>query len=220
MTTVPVPELLADVYERVTAVVRRPETWSRPTRTDWTVHALLAHLLLDARRALVTLSTPADSLPDTDRASYWRGFRPQDTDGARAHVAFVRATAAAYADPADLIDEWVETSRAAAHACRVAEPDVVATQGHALTTDDFVHTLLLEAVVHLLDLTVDVPDAPAPPDAALAEVRTVLASLAGGPLPARWDDLAAVLKGTGRAGLDEADDAELGPRAARFPLLG
>ncbi|WP_165570540.1 maleylpyruvate isomerase N-terminal domain-containing protein [Aeromicrobium sp. IC_218] len=213
-------DLLAEVYERVTQVVRRPETWARPTRTSWTVHELLAHLLLDARRALVTLSTPADSLPDTDRVSYWRGFRPQDTDGARAHVALVRATAAAHPDPAALVDEWVETSRAAAHACRVAEPDVLATQGHAIATGDLVHTLLLEATVHLLDLTVDVPDAPEPPDAALAEVRSVLVPLARGPLPAGWDDLTAVLKGTGRSPLDDADRAELGEQARLFPLLG
>lgn len=213
-------DLLADVYERVTAVVRRPETWSRPTRTTWTVHELLAHLLIDARRALVALSTPADSLPDTDRVSYWRGFRPQDTDGARAHVAFVRAISAAHPDPAALVAEWVETSRAAAHACRVAEPDVLATQGHALTTDDFVHTLLLEAVVHLLDLTAAVPDAPEPPAAALAQVRQVLESLARGPLPAAWDDLTAVLKGTGRSPLDDADRAALGDRSGLFPLLG
>lgn len=216
----PGPGLLADVYEGVGQVVRHPETWARPTRTEWTVHELLAHLLLDARRALVTLSTPADALPDTDRVTYWRGFRPQDTDGASAHVAFVRATAAAYPDPSTLVDEWDETSRAAAHACRVAEPDVVATQGHALTTADFVHTLVLEATVHLLDLTVAVPDAPAPPDAALGQVRAVLEALARGPLPARWDDLTAVLKGTGRAPLDEADRAWLGPRAELFPLLG
>lgn len=216
----PVPGLLADVYERVSQVVRRPDAWARPTRTEWTVHELLAHLLLDARRALVTLSTPADALPDTDRVTYWRGFRPQDTDGARAHVAFVRATAAAYPDPPALVDEWDETSRAAAHACRVAVPDVVATQGHTLTTADFVHTLLLEATVHLLDLTVAVPDAPAPPDAALAQVSAVVESLARGPLPTGWDDLTAVLKGTGRAPLDDADRAALGPRAEAFPLLG
>ncbi len=215
-----IPDLLADVYARVTEVVRRPGTWARPTRTDWTVHQLLAHLLLDARRALVTLSTPADALPDTDRVSYWRGFRPQDTDGARAHVDFVRATAAAYPDPSALVDEWDETSGAAAHACRVAEPDVVATQGHALTTADFVHTLLLEATVHLLDLTVDVPDAPAPPDAALAQVRRVLEALARGPLPSGWDDLTAVLAGTGRTPLSDDDRAALGPRADLFPLLG
>lgn len=216
----PVPGLLADVYQRVGQVVRRPETWMRPTRTAWTVHELLAHLLLDARRALVTLSTPADALPDTDRVTYWRGFRPQDTAGARDHVAFVRATAAAYPDPAALVEEWDETSRAAAHACRVAEPDVVATQGHALATADFVHTLLLEATVHLLDLTVAVPDAPSPPDVALAQVRPVLEALARGPLPSRWDDLGAVLKGTGRTPLDDDDRADLGARAELFPLLG
>jgi hypothetical protein len=215
-----VPVLLARTYALVTDVVREPSAWRRPTRTDWDVHELLMHLLLDARRTLVTLSTPADAVPDTDRVSYWRGFRPQDSEGARAHVAFVRASTAAYASPADLVAEWDETSRAAAHACRVAEPDVLATQGHALTKDDFVHTVLLEATVHLLDLTVALPDAPAPPSAALTEVRRVLEALAGGPLPTHWDDTVAVLKGTGRLDLDDRDRAVLGGRADRVPLLG
>jgi hypothetical protein len=218
--TADVPGLLAQTYALVTEVVREPDAWHRPTRTDWDVHELLMHLLLDARRALVTLSTPADGVPDTDRVSYWRGFRPQDTDGARAHVAFVRASAAAYASPADLVAEWEETSRAAAHACRVAEPDVLATQGHAIGTDDLVHTLLLEATVHLVDLTAHLPDPPAPPAAALREVRGVVEALAAGPLPSDWDDLEAVLKGTGRRELDAHDLAELGPLADRFPLLG
>ncbi len=221
MRTDEVRALLAETYARVTDAVRDPASWHRPTGTEaWDVHELLLHLLLDARRTLVALATPADGAPDTDRVTYWDGFKPGDTDAARAHVAYVRQCAAAYASPSDLVAEWDETSRAAAHACRVAEPDVVTSQGHALTVDDLVHTLLVEATIHLLDLTTHLPDAAGPPPEALAEVRRLLESLARGPLPAGWDDRTAALKATGRGPLTEADRAALGDRAGRLPVLG
>lgn len=209
-------DLLAEVYALVTDVVRDPASWHKPTRTAWQVHELLLHLLGDARRALVTLNTPADALPDVDRVSYWRDFRPDGTEGS--DVPAVR-TLAAHTSPAGLVDEWTSTSAAASHACRVAEPDLVATQGHVLTVDDFVHTLLLEATVHYLDLTVAL-DAPPPPAGALAEVRRVLEALFGGPLPGTWDDTECVLKATGRVEPSVADRELLGPRAGALPLLG
>jgi hypothetical protein len=95
----------------------------------------------------------------------------------------------------------------------------VTTQGHVLTVTDFAATLAVEAAVHYMDLTVALPDAPAPEPASLALVRRVLAGLLGAPLPASWDDVTAALKGTGRDSLAEADRQALGPSASKFPLF-
>ena len=84
---------------------------------------------------------------------------------------------------------------------------------------DFVATLVVEAAVHYLDLTVALPTAPGPDPASLALVRRVLAGLLGAPIPTAWDDVTAALKGTGREPLAEQDRQALGPLAARFPLF-
>ena len=157
------------------------------------------HQLLDAQRGLVALASPTEDAADVDAVSYWAPFHPAAGDGGRGHAAVVCAAAAAYRTGAVLAGQWRETSRAA-----------VRTQGHVLTVADLVSTLVVEATVHLLDLTVELPDAPAPPPAALRHTRGVLEASYGGPLPAAWDDTEAVLRGTGRL---PADDP-------RLPLLG
>ncbi len=40
----------------------------------WAVVDVLYHLLLDARRALVTFATPSVAEPDVDAVSYWRAY--------------------------------------------------------------------------------------------------------------------------------------------------
>jgi hypothetical protein len=99
----------------------------------------------------------------------------------------------------------------------------VGTQGHVLGVPDFVSTLVVESTVHHLDLVVELPaGAPgaAPDPEALALTRAVLEGIHGAPLPAAWDDVTSVLKGTGRVGLTDADRAALGDAADRVPLLG
>ena len=71
----------------------------------------------------------------------------------------------------------------------------------------------------MYDLTVDLTGSP-PTAQALTLTRTVLEGLLGAPLPARWDDTEAVLKGTGRVPLDDSDRVALGASAAELPLLG
>jgi hypothetical protein len=88
-----------------------------------------------------------------------------------------------------------------------------------LSLADFIATLVVEAAVHYLDLTLALPAAPAPDPASLALARRVLTGLLGAPLPAAWDDVTAALKGTGREALTEQDRQALGPLAARFPLF-
>jgi len=96
----------------------------------------------------------------------------------------------------------------------------VLTQGHTLTTGDFIATLAFEGTVHYLDLTVGLPSAPDPDPASLALVRRTLDGLLGTVLPGDWDDLTYALKGTGRVPVSESDRASIGALADRLPLIG
>jgi len=221
------------VYPKVTAVTAGlGETdLMRPTRcAGWAVADVLYHQLLDARRALRTFASPSDAPVDCDDVSYWRDYAPvaaAATDGngaaaysdeSAAHARYVRIAASAY-PPGTLAWEWSETAAAACRAARACGHQAVTTQGHVLTVASFAATLAVEAAVHYLDLTVDLPGAPAPEPASLALVRRVLTGLLGAPLPDSWDDMTAALKGTGREPLTGEDRQALGPPAGNFPLF-
>ena len=221
-------DALDAVYGRVTDAVGglRDADLMRPSRcAGWAVADVLYHQLLDARRALRTFATPSDGLADRDDVSYWRDYAPgsgEDSapggDAAAAHARYVRVAASAY--PSGwLVWEWSETAAAACRAARACDHKMVATQGHVLSAADFTATLVVEAAVHYLDLTVDLPSAPEPDPASLALVRRALTGLLGASLPASWDDVSAALKGTGPDPLTEQDRQALGPLAARFPLF-
>lgn len=167
----------------------------------------------------MALAGPADRPADTDAVSYWRSWRPpgpgEDDDLRR-----TRAAASVGPALADLAETYAETTRAVlVSAARLGDDELVATQGHVLTVDDVLSTLVVEAAVHHLDLVAHL-DRPGPAAGPLAEVRRVLEGLLGSPLPARWDDATAARRGTGRQPLTGSDRAELGDRAGAFPLFG
>jgi len=91
--------------------------------------------------------------------------------------------------------------------------------GHVLEAGDFVHALAVEGVVHHLDITLDLPSPGLPADA-YGLVLQVLTGLLGADLPTTWSPEEAVLKGTGRSALAEADHAARGADAERFLLFG
>ena len=97
----------------------------------------------------------------------------------------------------------------------------VATQGHVLAVPDFLATLVTEAVIHHLDLTVQLTGMPAPDPVAVALTERTLDGLLGPATrrPAAWTSEEYLLKATGRLTLSEADRQSLGPAADRFPLL-
>jgi uncharacterized protein (TIGR03083 family) len=207
---------LGAIYTLISANVSTlpPADLRRPSRcTGWTVGDVLYHQLLDARRALVTFASPAQGAPDVDEITYWRSFQPGG-EGYEAHATHVRRVASAYSDGA-LGREWRDTSAAAVRAAQACPHERVTTQGHILTTRAFISTLIFEATIHYLDMTVDLPDAP-PAD--LTETRKVLDGLLGTTLP--WDDETYALKATGRVPLTEEDRSGLGELATRFPLTG
>ena len=80
-------------------------------------------------------------------------------------------------------------------------------------------TLIVEATIHYLDLTLNL-QAPPAPASALLHVRNVLGGLLGAELQLAWDDVEYALKGTGRVALTAADRDLLGDLALKFPLLG
>ncbi len=191
-------DLLDELWTlETTAVEALPDTeFGRPTRAEaWTVRDLLFHQLLDAQRSLTAFASPTDAEPDVDEVSYWNRYRPSEGDGGAAHAKFVRAAAAAYPGSEDLVDHWRTTSGAAIRAARAADPaGHVETQGHVIAVPGFVSTLVLEATVHLMDLTLEIPGGP-PPQTALALTRRVLEGLYGEPLPTAWDDTATRAQG-------------------------
>lgn len=220
------PELVAlldELYGDVTAAVEPLDTagFLLPTRARaWCVQDLVLHQLLDAQRALTAFASPGTVNPDVDAVTYWRPFRPDAGDGGVAHARFVRIASSAYAEPGALVSHWRSTAEATVRAAAATEPSgSVSTQGHVLRVPDFVHTLVVEATVHLLDLGLAI-EVPGPPPDALRLVRAVLDGLLGEPVAADWDDVQYTLKGTGRVALDGTELVALGEQAARFPLLG
>ena len=220
-------------YQKVTAVAAglSEADLMRPTRcAGWAVADVLYHQLLDARRALRTFASPSDAPVDRDDVSYWRDYAPGEASApggsgaagysgeSAAHARYVRIAASAY-PPGTLAWEWSETAAAACRAGHACGHRAVTTQGHVLTVTSFGATLAVEAAVHYLDLTVDLPGAPDPDPGSLALVRRVLAGLLGAPLADSWGDVTAALKGTGREPLTEEDRRVLGSSAGKFPLF-
>ncbi len=224
-----VEDALEAMYRSVTAVADGlgEADLMLPSRcAGWAAGDVLFHQLLDARRALRTFASPSPDPPDTGDTEYWRAYSPQSGEPgapgspeAAAHARYVRICAAAY-PPGALAWEWRETAAAACRAARACPHPAVTTQGHVLSTADFIATLVVEATVHYLDLTVGMPSAVPPDAASLALVRRVLDGLLGSPMPGSWDDRTYALKGTGRVPLSGADRAAIGVLADRLPLFG
>jgi uncharacterized protein (TIGR03083 family) len=218
-----VGDVLAQAWSEALELVGGLDSEGLRTPTDlpgWTVLDLAFHLMLDAQRALVALADPRPGPPDTDRVTYWAGQQP-GVPGADEHAAYVRRAAGAYATPAGLLRHWCDSVGGALAAVRHADPTAhVATQGHVLAVPDFVHTLVVEAAVHRLDLAVGLPQAAPAPAEPLRCVREVLDGLLGHPEPVGWDDATYARKGTGRMPLDARERTVLGAEAGRFPLFG
>ena len=192
-------------------------SWSPTGCAGWAVRDLVQHLLADAQRALVALATPADPPADKDFGSYWidsPGAPDSDSRGIRATRTMASQWRLEY-----LTGTYAETARAVVTLARRSPPDdLVATQGHVMRVDDLVATLIVEAAIHHLDLTVGLDD-PGPRPEPLALARATLEALLGHPAPAQWPTVDWVRVATGRAPVPDGYRAALGADAARLPLL-
>lgn len=225
MTSIRPDEALAQAYDGISAVVGGLDDadLQRAARCQgWLIADLLLHVLGDAQRALVALAIPVDGPADVDDVSYWRDFPVSDENSTR-HAWWVRRSAAAFDRPTGIVRLWRETAPAAVRAAASADPEgYVTTQGHVLRVPDFLATLTTEAVVHHLDLTLELPDAlPPGPLAVGVAVATMDGLLSDDTVrPTAWDDHDFLLKATGRVPLTDRDRLELGESAGWFPLLG
>jgi Mycothiol maleylpyruvate isomerase N-terminal domain len=223
-----ISDTLCAAYAAVTELMtdRTDRDFDRPTRCEGlAVGPLLAHLLLDAQRALMAFATPAEPPADRDFVTYWTDFpahtgpRPDPDPSA----AFITRVATAYAHPAEgLVRHWHDTAEAAGRAALAAPRDgYIETQGHVLAVPDFIATLVFEAAIHHLDLSLEL-SGKAPPAAALDLVARTLDGLADADPRAAtgWDDRTYALKGTGRLPIARDENAILGDAAVRFPLMG
>lgn len=193
--------------------------WLPTGCAGWAVRDLVFHLNSDAQRALVALGTPADRSPDVDAVSYWHGWQP-GTDGAERMQRTTRIMASAWTSVTSIAQLYGETARAVLVLAGRADPAaVVATQGHAITVDDLLSTLAIEATLHHLDLVAELV-ASGPSAANLALVRRTLDGLLGRPAPADWQTQRWALIGTGREVQTDDERATLGADANRLPLFG
>lgn len=215
-------------YGRVTEAVRRRDGTEllKPSRcAGWAVCDVLAHLRMDAERALVGFATPAAGPADLSYATYWSNWAAGfDPEAAAAHARHIRIVASAYT-PDGLVRHWRDTAEAAVRAARVApQHGFVRTQDHVLSAADFVVTLAVEATIHHLDLTVALTDPPAPAPEGMELVVRTLAAMTGNDAaallgPTGWDGPTLALKATGRLDLTSSERAALGSIADRFPLF-
>lgn len=213
---------LRGAYDGVTALATQlsDDDLMRASRCrGWSVADVLFHLLCDAQRALVALATPAAGPPDVDHVSYWAPFQPGRPSSTE-HAWWVRRSASAFPRPSDIVRVWRDTAPAAARAAAGADPHgYLATQGHVLTVPAFLATLVTEAVIHHLDMTVGLPGSAPPHRDAVGVALCTMDGLLDGGRPGLWMPEEYLLKAAGRVELDERDRAALGDVADRFPLL-
>lgn len=202
----------------IAASLSEEDSWRSTRWPGWTVRDLLLHLLGDAQRGLVALSTPAAGPADHDAVSYWRDT-PRWPDPEYRDLRAQRVIATAWGLDG-LARTFGETARAVVTlAARTAADALVATQDRVLRTEDLVTTLAVEAAVHHLDLVADLRR-PGPRPEPLTLVRRTLDRLRGVPAPDEWTDDRWALIATGRVAPGGAERRSLGADVTRIPLLG
>ncbi|GAA3382241.1 maleylpyruvate isomerase N-terminal domain-containing protein [Cryptosporangium minutisporangium] len=191
----------------------------------WAVCDVLAHLHLGLQEAITAFAYRVDTPADTDFAQYWRGGPADpptaDRDAEIAQIRFARLLASAYGRPSGLLRHLRPTVDALRRFVAAADDGQLAFQQRVLPVGDFVVTWAVEVAIHHLDVLVELPELPEPAPDGLALVAATLDRLRGtSDRPGGWDETTYALKGAGRLPLSDAERAELGATAERFPILG
>jgi uncharacterized protein (TIGR03083 family) len=166
--------------------------WDRPTRLGaWTVRDLYAHVSrgvghVEVFAGRVLLEPPTIAGP----GAYYASYRPRQA-AASANVDQKAREDAARCSTAELVDRFVTGGPRAAAAARRAGSATVETGVGAMLLLDYVATRVVEATVHLLDLSAALELGEAPPAEALDLTGSVLVSLC--------DPVALVEAATGRS---------------------
>ncbi|MDQ2738296.1 MAG: maleylpyruvate isomerase N-terminal domain-containing protein [Actinomycetota bacterium] len=192
-------------------------SWRPTACVGWSVRDLIHHLLSDAQRALVALATPARGPADKDAATYWLDF-PGASDAESRGIRATRTMASQW--PLKYLTAvFAETTSAVVTLSERAAPsDLVSTQGHVLSVADLLATLVVEASIHHLDMTVE-PDCAGPGPEPIGITRRTLDKLLGVSAPTEWADQQWVRAATGRGQLTSGQREFLGQDVARLPLL-
>ncbi|GGG49236.1 maleylpyruvate isomerase [Kocuria dechangensis] len=215
-------ELVREAYTAFGAALEElgeDDSWAATGCTGWSVRDLTYHCAMDALRGLVALHTPTTARPDRDAATYWGDWGGDPATAAEARR-WARVSASMFLDWGPVRELHHESARAVVHASEHRPPGgAVRTQGHVLTVEDLLSTLVVEATVHHLDLIRHLGGSTGPSAAGLAETRRVLTELWGREPLEHWSDEHFALVGTGRADLSAEDRAVVGPEAELLPLF-
>lgn len=188
-----------------------------PSRcAGWTCGQLLVHVHLGLHEVALALLDVGDPGPVTiDAAGYWRSYPA--TDDVEGRDRLLAGLAGAHPGAGALTGHLGETVAGLLRGVANVREGRVRFQDLTFGTGDFLGSWAVELAVHHLDLDLIA----APPSAAgLSLARRTVADLAGGTVPADWDDATVVLAGTGRVPLTGELRARHPDLAARLPVLG
>ncbi|PRY17129.1 maleylpyruvate isomerase N-terminal domain-containing protein [Kineococcus rhizosphaerae] len=182
----------------------------------WTCAHVLVHVHLGLQEvALALLDVQGPGPVTVDAAGYWTRY-PATTDP-EGQFRVLDGTARAYPRPETLTGHLAATVEALRRGVLRVPDGRVAFQGFTFSTGDFLGSWAVELAVHQLDL--ELIAAP-PPGSGLRLARRTVDDLAGGAVPADWDDATVVLAGTGRVELAGEAARQHPELRGRFPVLG
>ncbi|MEZ0164310.1 maleylpyruvate isomerase N-terminal domain-containing protein [Kineococcus sp. LSe6-4] len=187
-----------------------------PSRCEgWTCGQVVVHVHLGLQE--IALALPAVDGPgavDVDAAGCWSRYPvAADPD---AGSAFLAGLVAAHPHAGALTNHVAATVRGLARGVERVPEGRVAFQGMTFSTGDLLGSWAVELAVHHLDLEL-IADPPAA--SALHLARRTVDDLAGGSVPADWDDATVVLAGTGRVALSDAEAGRHSGLRETLPVL-
>lgn len=195
---------LLEVFRGLTEVDWRRSTKLRPLDPEaphWTLFELAGHFDISIGLARMLMADPEDGQPGRDRVSFFIFPRSEV-----APIVYDYAyQMVAEKTPADMADVLHETFTKTIQEARATPPDTIGPGYYALMRiDEFIHSRVVEAVVHGIDLTDPLDRQPVAGPEAIAMTAAILDELlarrtvAGRPDDLS-DDMAWIRAASGRA---------------------